>query len=785
MALALPSLTLQVFNLPAAPLWTGTAVVTSFLVLETHFGHLLTWLECLVSAVPLGFATAAWLAYLFASLRFHTLDVRCVQWAWALQALLGALYLLPACRRRCCGQRRKSAHLSARLRQQWPSVAAIALLSAAVTWPMVTSRFLVEREDGLYSGGTTWADLTFHLGNVASLLFGNNRRFGYDRLECTFMAGHRFAYPFLPDFHIGALLVADAEWRPAFLWPTFLQIVAANCLLFVVNLRLTGSVAAALLSVPLVVCSGGTAPFEWMWQRGWASAFRIEWNADPIEENNNQDDRSIYWFGYWAHLMLPQRSSTYALPLSLVVLLLLAAASEQRPDSLAAMADAAALLRAAAVIIGMLPLLQAHAFLALALVAGVLFLTDRQRWRQSRTLLWRGWMCAMYLGLAPSLVQLPVFVRRVLDRSRRQRFLWFTARSVAAEKGDGFWVAWFRALSFQLPIYMIVLVLLACGWCAAGAADKPAATEPTGIRQRLRMLVLSIGRFAHRELPAYGDASGAWRRGFLLPHAAVFVVGNWVVLQPWHKDNIKLLYYWLLQAAGVVAYALVRLFRRGGIFGKALAPLLVFSMVFAGVLSARREFGHINFLVYGHRDAVVADWIRQETRPDSVFLSGDDEYTASHIGAGRTMYICHLSWAWSHGYPDYDERQAFVRYLLHGEERNGTEMATALPDRRISHILVEPSEEQTPLEELFSEDDVRLVLEHEGYRVYAVSAVSLLDRPVEKISREALYLSSGLSLLCLYYALLCRWRVETAAKEAEEGGRGREGRESNRTRTRK
>ncbi|KAK4537296.1 hypothetical protein CDCA_CDCA11G3321 [Cyanidium caldarium] len=734
--------------------WTATALLTVFLVLHTHFGHLLTWLECASASVPLGFSASTWLSYLVASLHYHQLDARSVRWSWGVLSAAGAAYVIVWLRlRRYALLRRPPKAVAERLRQQLLPVLLIASATGAFTWVIASTRFLLERPGGWFSGAATWADLPFHMNIMASLLYGANRKFGYNSFEAPVYAGARLAYPLLSDFHATALVVAGLDWRHALMLPVWLLSIAASCLLFLLNLRLTGSVAAGMLSVPLVVWSGGSGAFEHIWKRGWAHALRISWDVDPVQESPENSAGEVMWFSYLGHVFFPQRSAAYAMPTAMAALLLLTYALDTRRSAL----HAASLLRAASFIAGLMPLLQAHGFLALVLILGGLFLSDVQRWRRSRALFWRGWVASAFLGAAMSLVQMPVFMHRLASSSGELGFLKFRLNTIASFN-RGFWRTWFRALTFTLPLYTVAVLLLGLGAVSvllpqSSTESRPAAAALQPLLRRLR----SVSRSVRACLPAYGDERHAWRLHFVLPFALVFAFSNVFLLQPWVKDNIKLLYYWLFQAAGLVAYVLVRLFRTAGLPGKLLVPLLVLSMTFSGFLGMRRELGGVPAMLLTHSDIAVGQWIRDNTHWKSVILTGDPHVSPASAIGGRTLYLGYLGWLWSHGFTNIDERVQLRERIFRGEERNGTELAEAMRAHRISHILMDPGSGGARLEEFYDPSDLTLQLEMDGWRLYGVHDVILYDRPVEKITREELFLSSGISLACLWMMLLCMW----------------------------
>jgi hypothetical protein len=70
---------------------------------------------------------------------------------------------------------------------------------------------------------------------------------------------------------------------------------------------------------------------------------------------------------------------------------------------------------------------------------------------------------------------------------------------------------------------------------------------------------------------------------FYLPFTLCFIVPNVLKMAPWIWDNIKVLYYWWLASAPLVALLLARLWRQSAI-RKVIAVLLFVCITLAGAL---------------------------------------------------------------------------------------------------------------------------------------------------------------------------------------------------------
>jgi hypothetical protein len=68
--------------------------------------------------------------------------------------------------------------------------------------PVANVYSLRRDQRGFWVGGTTWADLPFHLNIMSSFLYGANAEGSVFRpLASVFFSNSTLAYPYLPDFH--------------------------------------------------------------------------------------------------------------------------------------------------------------------------------------------------------------------------------------------------------------------------------------------------------------------------------------------------------------------------------------------------------------------------------------------------------------------------------------------------------------------------------------------------------------------------------------------------------
>ena len=88
-----------------------------------------------------------------------------------------------------------------------------------------------------------------------------------------------------------------------------------------------------------------------------------------------------------------------------------------------------------------------------------------------------------------------------------------------------------------------------------------------------------------------------------LPFAAIFIISNIFVFQPWEFDNSKLLIYWFFASSIVVAYFLYDQFFAEDFVRKTLGLIILFFMIFAGGLDIFRTFTPItNYQLFSRQD---------------------------------------------------------------------------------------------------------------------------------------------------------------------------------------
>jgi hypothetical protein len=532
--------------------------------------------------------------------------------------------------------------------------------TAILLW-LAFERVMFEREDGIYTGVlNNYGDLPFHLSVITSFAYGGN----YPPEDPTYM-GARFTYPFMVDFLAACFVRAGAGLREAMLMENFVLGMSFVGLLHRWAWELLRDRIAALLTPLLIIFSGGL---------GWVLLFAdarersggiLDVLMRPTHAYTIIPETTWRWGNAVTSLLLPQRSFLLGLPLAIIVFMQWwstlnkheevpaqevagkkKSKNRKREASLASSASLAPFVNgpspsarrmlAAGVAAGLLPLVHAHTFVVVMGMGGCLALLF---WN------WRAW--AIFF-VAAMLVALPQLWWSTHGSSVHAAsfFGWQTGWDRGTE--NIFWF-WFKNTGLFIPLTVAAIL-----W-----------------------------REKHYLVP---------RRllFFFLPFTLCFIIPNLVRLSPWIWDNVKVIFYWYVASAPLIALLLARLWRQRG-WMRAAAVLLFASLTAAGaldvwgVVSRSAEFREFD------RDGIAfAEMIKQRTGPRSLILQAPIHNHPVFL-TGRRALMGYPGHIWTHGL-DYIEREQQIRQIYTGAPN----AENLLARYGVEYVVVGPLERQLP-----------------------------------------------------------------------------------------
>jgi hypothetical protein len=247
----------------------------------------------------------------------------------------------------------------------------------------------------------------------------------------------------------------------------------------------------------------------------------------------------------------------------------------------------------AGLVLSLLPLVHFHSFVALVFVAGFLFLVqllaERQRWK--RTV--RSWfMFAVPLAVV-ALPQALWIAPTPAGHFLRIQWGWMKGN-------EPLWLFWLKNLSPHLPVFAVAFY------------------------------------FARPKL-----------KTFYLGFVGLFLLANIVVFQPHDWDNMKLMLWWFLVSCILAGSLLAELWQESRL-GPVLAVILAGTLVITGITSVYREL-HVSSLMFPSEDLALADFVKDHTSKDAVFLTSDKHNNPIACLAGRRILMGYRGWLWTHG----------------------------------------------------------------------------------------------------------------------------------------
>jgi hypothetical protein len=481
---------------------------------------------------------------------------------------------------------------------------------------LLSTHMLAQKADGLYSGGSTWGDLAWHLSMISNFA----QRGSAAVRENPIFPGSRLSYPFVADL-ISALLVRSGiSLQASLILPSLLSILGFIVALYLLARSLGASALSAVSSVFLVLFNGSIVGMFYLWRD-----YRIAVN-EPLPSTVLRNDYShlpgynLWFSNFVSDLLLPQRAADLGFCVGTVVIMLFWIYWKSRNRRS---------LFYAGVLLSCLPWIHFHTFVALAIIAGLLviieLLVEGKDWSDTV----RAWSL---FSLPMIVIALPQVLWILPGQARH-----FLRLQLGWMKGnDSLWWFWLKNMSPHIFIFALAY------W------------------------------FAKPKL-----------KTFYLAFIGLFVLLNLVVFQPHDYDNLKLMFWWFLMSCVVTSLMLDVFIRRSHLPGLLLSSILVATMIATGSVAVWREV-HLSWRMFSSEDIALAQFVKDHTGADAIFLTSDRHNGPVSCLAGRRIVMGYRGWLWTHGL-DYRVRERDVTDMFRGSEQ----AVDLLGQYRVDYVLIE------------------------------------------------------------------------------------------------
>ena len=505
------------------------------------------------------------------------------------------------------------------------------VVTALVLW-QVFSKAMIQDSEGVSTGLlNNFGDLPFHLSVITGFAYGNN----FPPEDPTY-AGVRFTYPFLSDFASAMFVRTGSDLRESMFIENFILAISFVGLLHRWALVMLRDRLAAIITPLLVLLNGGF---------GWLLLF----------DKANSDDNGLLgvfsnlppsftvipettwrWGNAISALLIPQRGFLMGLPLAVIVFTQWWLAENPQPSgetevkktdlrrsrkakvhaqevqSEPSFLSNVAVRRmiGAGVVAGLLPLAHAHSFVVVMAMGGCLALIQRR---------WRDWIVFF---LVASLIALPQLWWSTSHTAVNARS--FFAFEIGWDRGkdNPIWF-WFKNTGLFIPLIFVALLFRSKDYL---------------INKRLLF--------------------------FYLPFTLCFIVPNFLKMAPWIWDNIKVLFYWWVASAPIVALLLSRLWK-DTIIRRTAAIVLFASLTLAGALDvagiALRSVKYGIFDVAGVR---FAELVKLKTPPRALIVHAAVHNEPVFL-TGRKSLMGYPGHIWTHGL-EFAQRESDIKRIYSG-----------------------------------------------------------------------------------------------------------------------
>jgi hypothetical protein len=668
----------------------------------------------------------------------------------------------------------------------YPSSSSIAYflyyaIASILLW-QIFSRAMLELPDGISTGAlNNFGDLPFHLSVITGFAFGNN----FPPNDPTF-AGVRFTYPFLTDFVSAVFVRSGASLRDAMFIENFIVAVSFVGVLHRWALVMLRDRLAALLTPLLVLLNGGFGFVLLFTEAGRNNEGLIGVLKHLPASFTIIPETSWRWGNAISALLLPQRGMLLGLPLAVIVFTQWWIATgdpdtegeqgasgsgtkgaeparrgdaenadrkrKKKKQKIARSGPEASYLRvtpttrmiAVGFIAGLLPLVHAHSFVAVMLVASCLALGINWRawvpvfgsllvsWSLilgiQAGVLWASGAKVLFAGVAAGCV---VGVWFLLPRRQRNLWVVFAVAASAVALPQMLWsasgsavqatsffawhVGWdsdkeifFKSILTSSQLFITSPYLRS--WVVSGLNLLDVARfwlENTGVF--IPLLIVAI--LCRRQRPLVPRRLLL----FYLPFTLCFIIPNIMTLAPWPWDNIKVLFYWWLASAPLVALLLARLWQRGSA-RRALSVALFVCATLAGALDvAGIVLRTGEYQIFDRQGVHFAEVVKQQTQPQALIIHAPVHNTPIFL-TGRRSLLGYPGHIWTHGLK-YADREAEVRRIYSG----AADAESLLRKYHVEYAVVGPLERHAmPVNEQFF-SRFQKVGEAGEYRLYKIT----------------------------------------------------------------
>lgn len=471
-----------------------------------------------------------------------------------------------------------------------------------LTFVIMMTHYLWQDASGAYHvGQSTWGDTSLHLGIATGLV-----EQGIFPPDYTILPGRQINYPFLGDIPTATMLLFGSGIRAAFMVPGIWMAAVVYSGFFILALEISGKKSAAVLAFVLFFLNGGFG-FAYFLDGAKAnpSVFTSQFE-DFYRTPTNLIGENMRWSNVLCDMMIPQRTLLAGWSVLFFAMWGVYKGLHSGDKTLLLCSGIAA---------GFMPLIHTHSYLALGLCCIawlIVYFVKSASDGISPAQYIKSWL---WFGLPAVLMAVPQLICFTFRQTGASTFLFFKFNW--ANDTDP-WI-WFWFKNAGIAAICAVPAFLGCG-------------------KKVRAAACGI-------IPIY-------------------LLAEFIQIQPNPYDNNKLFYVGYALAAIMIAVWMVKIYERlRGMRGRAaIAAIIIFLSTFSAALTIGRELNS-DYELYSSEAVQLAEYVKDNTEKDDLFLTSDNFNNVISSLAGRYIYCGTGSYLYFHGFNEYFERQADVRQM--------------------------------------------------------------------------------------------------------------------------
>lgn len=506
----------------------------------------------------------------------------------------------------------------------------------------------------LYTGESTYGDLPFHLSTIAGMAYGQKLP-----PDNPLYAGIPLVYPYLINFFSAILVFEGWSLRLSIVIPGLILSISLIGLIYDFTFSITKNSLKSFFTVLFYFFNGGLGFYFFLkdYSFNLTSIFQALFHPVSLKEYSHFFEQNIQWANFLSRMIVPERSLLFGIPAGIIILRLLFFKGTNK--------DFNALdLILPAFLISLMPLLHTHtvlAFIVILPIVGLLTL-NKQHWKNQLS-------SYIFIAILATIFAIPhifPFLNHVTESEGFFKFhLWWMVNNNES-------ILWFWFKNTYLFILLSLTVLI----------FPQFATKETRILQVSALLL--------------------------------FVIINLAIFSPYNWDNVKFLFwaglFFSLGAASLFGY----LFQAKSFMIKAIALVIIITMISSALLSIWREI-NVGYLLFSKEAQIIGEQLRNTTPANAIFLTYKIHNSPISNLSGRPIVMGYPGLLWVHGI-NYQNREKDVDNIY-----NGSSDAKMLIDKYgIAYITVESYDPKGMIINRKFLEQFPTVLKTQTYTIYKV-----------------------------------------------------------------